>query len=33
MVSDVISTPADHIGSLQLSAQPMLVPETADEEM
>lgn len=29
---DMISTPADHIGSLQLSAQPMLVPETADEE-
>ena len=28
---DYVSTPAEHIGSLQLSAKPMLVPETVDE--
>ena len=28
---DYVCTPAEHIGSLQLSAKPMLVPETVDE--
>lgn len=32
LLSDVISTPAEYIGSLQLSPQPMLVSETEDGE-
>lgn len=30
---DIVATPAEHISSLQLSAQPMLVPETVDDDV